>query len=352
MGISLRNAQFPISIDPRVHRLRVLDGWRGISILLVLAGHMLPLGPKWLQLNGMAATAGLSIFFCLSGFLIVSMLLRNSNVLSFFARRLFRILPLAWLVLLAMLIVQQAGSGAWYSNLLFYANLVPHALLPHGEHLWSLSVEMQFYVAAGLTVAALGSRGLLLVPAACIAVTLARVIYGMEISIITWFRVDEILAGGTLALFLNLSPLAPVARKWPSAVSLLLIAALFLTSHELLGPANYFRPYAAALLVYSTIYRREGLLQAALSSKLLCYFAKTSYALYVIHPLTEAGWLGEGDVFTKYAKRLISFTLTFFVAHISTMYYEKYWNELGHRLASHIEQRNTKESGYQSQPTI
>ena len=32
-------------------RLLVLDGWRAVSILLVLAAHMLPLGPKALMLN-------------------------------------------------------------------------------------------------------------------------------------------------------------------------------------------------------------------------------------------------------------------------------------------------------------
>ena len=43
--------------------LPVLDGWRGISISCVLAGHMLPLGPKVLGLNGMVATAGMSAVF-------------------------------------------------------------------------------------------------------------------------------------------------------------------------------------------------------------------------------------------------------------------------------------------------
>ena len=64
-------------------RLPALDGWRGISILCVLAGHMLPLGPKFLQFNEMIATTGMSLFFILSGFLIVSMLVRNDNVASF-----------------------------------------------------------------------------------------------------------------------------------------------------------------------------------------------------------------------------------------------------------------------------
>ena len=334
-----RDAPSSLALDPRTHRLRVLDGWRGISILLVMAGHMLPLGPKWLELNSMVAAAGLNIFFCLSGFLIVSMLLRNRNVISFFIRRLFRILPLAWLALLAILLVEQPESKAWYSNLLFYANLDPDTLLPHAEHLWSLSVEMQFYLAAGAVVAMLGLPGLFLVPVAGVAVTLARVIFGMESSIITWFCADQILAGGTLALFVNLSPLADTARKWPLWVPFLSLAGLFLTSHQLLGPANYFRPYVAALLIYSTIYPRNDRLHAVLSSRPLGYLAKTSYALYVVHPLSYAGWLGEGDVVIRYAKRMISFVLTFAVAHFSTAYYEKYWNELGHRLAARVEHK-------------
>lgn len=331
---------FPsMAVDPRTHRLRVLDGWRGISILFVMAGHMLPLGPKWLALNSMVAAAGLSIFFCLSGFLIVSMLLRNRHVMSFFIRRLCRILPLAWLALLLILVVEQPEAKAWYSNLLFYANLEPDTLLPHAEHLWSLSVEMQFYFAVGLAVAMLGRRGLFLVPVAGLAVTLARVLLGMESSIVTWFCADQILAGGTLALFMNLSPSADAARKWPPAVTVLSMAGLFLTSHQLLGPANYLRPYVTALLIYSTIHPRNDRLHAALSSRPLNYLAKTSYALYVVHPLSYAGWLGEGDVAVRYAKRIISFVLTFAVAHLSTTCYEKYWNELGHRLAARVERK-------------
>ena len=49
----------------------------------MLAGHMLPLGPKVLQLNETVAATGMSLFFTLSGFLIVSMLTKNDNVASF-----------------------------------------------------------------------------------------------------------------------------------------------------------------------------------------------------------------------------------------------------------------------------
>jgi peptidoglycan/LPS O-acetylase OafA/YrhL len=55
-------------------RFPALDGWRGISILLVLGGHLFPLGPKSLNMNECIAALGMAIFFTLSGFLITTTL--------------------------------------------------------------------------------------------------------------------------------------------------------------------------------------------------------------------------------------------------------------------------------------
>ena len=71
--------------------LAVLDGWRGISILFVLAAHLLPLGPKTWKLNSMAGPMGMALFFTLSGFLITRFLLDNVRVTDFLIRRLCRI---------------------------------------------------------------------------------------------------------------------------------------------------------------------------------------------------------------------------------------------------------------------
>jgi peptidoglycan/LPS O-acetylase OafA/YrhL len=84
-------------------RLKALDGWRGISILCVLAAHLLPLGPKSWQLNSAIGPLGMALFFTLSGFLITRFLLMHDNVLDFLTRRFFRIVPLAWLSMTGML---------------------------------------------------------------------------------------------------------------------------------------------------------------------------------------------------------------------------------------------------------
>ena len=42
-------------------RIPILDGWRATSILLVLGAHLLPLGPKVLQLNDTAGAMGMAL---------------------------------------------------------------------------------------------------------------------------------------------------------------------------------------------------------------------------------------------------------------------------------------------------
>jgi peptidoglycan/LPS O-acetylase OafA/YrhL len=320
-------------------RLPVLDGWRGISILCVLAGHMLPLGPKFLQLNLAIATTGMSLFFILSGFLIVSMLVHNDNVACFLVRRVCRIVPLAWSFLIVVLLFDGASWEAWRANLLFYANLPPFYLNYVNGHFWSLCVEMQFYLAIALAVGVAGRRALVLVPLLCATVTAARVAYGEPISIITWFRVDDILAGGCLALALGLPRIVKAASNLPALAPFLLLPLLLASCHPATGVLNYGRPYFAALLIGSTIVRSQNPLQQLLCGRMLSYLAQISFALYVIHPLTFSGWMGTGDITVRYTKRIGSFLLAFLFAHLSTFYFEKYWIQFGHRLAAQVDKK-------------
>ncbi len=163
----------------------MLDGWRALSILLVLAAHLLPLGPKLWNINGEVGVIGMAVFFTLSGFLIVSILQRDPDIGRFLVRRIARILPLAWLALILTLPLEKVGPPVWISNFLFYANLPPFPFAPWSGHFWSLGVEMQFYLAITILVLGLGRRGLWLVPMAAAAVTASRIVVGVEVSIVT-----------------------------------------------------------------------------------------------------------------------------------------------------------------------
>ena len=152
-----------VTKDTTKGRIAILDGWRAASILSVLAGHWFPLGPQSWQLNASFATGGMALFFCLSGFLITQLLLRDQRVGPFLVRRLARILPLAWLGMLLLALVP--GNLPYLPmNLAFYANLPPIRLLEGGNHLWSLCVEVQFYAVVALIVLCAGRRGLYALP--------------------------------------------------------------------------------------------------------------------------------------------------------------------------------------------
>jgi peptidoglycan/LPS O-acetylase OafA/YrhL len=303
-------------------RFKVLDGWRGISILLVLVCHLLPVGPSFLHLNFAVGVLGMALFFTLSGFLVTHFLIGRPYVIDFLIRRFLRILPLAWLYILIALLLYPVTRDAWLAHLFFYANYPPKPLIHVTDHLWSLCVEMHFYLGLALIVSLFKKKGLLLIPVLCLSVTLLRVFNSEHVSVITHFRVDEILAGGILALIYN-RQLGNELIKALSKVNYVYVLALLLVScHENAGFMNYFRPYLAATLVGVTLYNQNTRFAKLLEHKWLFYIASISYALYVIHPLLASSWLGSGDVIEKYSKRPLLFAALFLLAHLSTFNYE------------------------------
>jgi len=304
-------------------RIPILDGWRAISILLVLGSHLLPLGPHVLQLNWVAGAAGMALFFTLSGFLIVQFLAAGAPLGLFVVKRLARIVPLAWSAMAVLMVWHHYAPDVVVRNLLFVANLPPASFLVGGNHLWSLCVEMQFYLGVAAICAVFGRRGLYLVPVLALAVTIARIVDAQPISVVTWHRVDEILAGGTIALIYS-GWLGATSPKLLARLPLLPLALMFVAaSHPQAGPLQYLRPYFAAALVGASLTNAPVRFAKVLSSRPMAYIAEISYALYVVHGVLSATWLGTGGKAIKYLKRPLLFAATFAIAHVSTRYFEQ-----------------------------
>ncbi len=142
-------------------RIPSLDGLRAVSILLVIGLHSAqaygvahPVSRMWFALfNG---GFGVFVFFEISGFLITSLLLaehrkRGSISLSgFYVRRFFRIFPPFYLYIGVIV-----GLGLAGRLVVRWSDVVSSALFFHDfnaqgtswlEHLWSISVEEQFYL--------------------------------------------------------------------------------------------------------------------------------------------------------------------------------------------------------------
>jgi len=133
-------------------RIPSLDGLRAVSIALVVMGH-------WAELQfhssvaGAFANLGVRIFFLISGFLITTLLLSERKktgsicVREFYVRRAYRILPAA-MVFMAIAFIVFWRDLRWY-HMAAAAFYVTNFYFTHPwylGHLWSLSVEEQFYL--------------------------------------------------------------------------------------------------------------------------------------------------------------------------------------------------------------
>lgn len=311
-------------------RIGPLDGLRAASILLVLAAHLLPLGPKGLAVNAMAGVMGMSLFFVLSGFLIARAAGREP-LRAFVLKRLARIVPLAYVYIGVVALIHGAAPEALAAQLLFVINYSEPLMIAQTQHLWSLCVEIHFYACVAL-VMLIDRRALLLVWPACLAVTAVRIAEGGEQSILTHLRVDEILIGACVALL----PGSVRARLGWGHGRLVAAAAFWAACcHVEAGFLQYLRPYATGVLLVLILNAKEGFVVRTLSSAPLRYVARISYALYVIHPLFAHGWWNAGDLAERYLlKRPLGILATFLLAHLSTFHWERFWMDAARRVGA------------------
>lgn len=148
-------------------RVDFLDQLRAISIISVMANHvrsdLLPGGG-----------VGVGVFFALSGFLIARKLLKTPRnrfaYAGFIVRRVFRVYPLFLLVLALIAVCMRITHPDWFG--LFLQTLPRTALLYDGPEgwtgygigvLWTLRVEIAFYLSLPMALLILGARAGILI---------------------------------------------------------------------------------------------------------------------------------------------------------------------------------------------
>ena len=135
-----------------------LDGVRGVAILLVLGQH----APTRPLIDGYV---GVTVFFCLSGYLITTLLVRelqtgSIDLRAFYRRRAARLVPALVTVVAVTAVVlliarhdlsvgqifAPAGAALGYSTSLFDWAGHPFMTYDYFNYTWSLSIEEQFYL--------------------------------------------------------------------------------------------------------------------------------------------------------------------------------------------------------------
>ena len=292
-------------------RMPSLDGLRAISIVLVLLGHMTGtggapaflgtmLGSLWVNV----AELGVRIFFVISGLLITSLLLEERSKYGrislgrFFLRRTFRIFPAFLVFLLALWGAQSLGwlsltASDWLHALTYTVNYHPTRSWDIG-HLWSLSVEEQFYaIWPALLLLAGIRRGMVYAAAILVVAPVLRIVYvhylpgSADYVNVTFETAADSLAMGCLLAWQRDRLWAD--DRWRRAVSSpWLIAALFVLAYLLHARTQLalllgapLLNVAIALLIERSVRLHDRDLARLLNTRALVFIGVLSYSLYL-----------------------------------------------------------------------
>lgn len=292
-------------------RIPSLDGLRAISIMLVLIGHIAGTGgapatlmtlrtSSWVNLGDL----GVRVFFVISGLLITTLLLEEQATYGrislgrFFLRRTFRIFPAFLALLLGLWIAQTRGwitlGGAdWTHALTYTVNYHPERPWVIG-HLWSLSVEEQFYAIWPLLLLLAGIRRGMLYAAAIVCVApILRLVYlrylpnGGDYAGITFETAADSLAIGCLLAWLRDRLWAN--ERWRRSISTPWLAPAVLIAASLLHARTQLAfllgatamNIAIALFIERSIRLPDRGLPRLLNTRPLIFLGMLSYSLYL-----------------------------------------------------------------------
>ncbi|MER9686032.1 acyltransferase [Mesorhizobium sp. M0139] len=272
-------------------RLAYLDGWRGLSIALVLIGHFFPV--PGINLG----VLGVEFFFVLSGRLMGEILfIERFPLKKFFKRRFSRIYP-ALLVFVTSAMIGLSGTfiafkwKAALTALTFTYNYAGILITRAGalDHIWSLCVEEHAYIILALISVVVTGRGnvvRLLVTLSLLAMANGAISYwvlGMDYEHSYWrtdVHIASILLSASICLLKHDDRL-PAFLKSPYVSLVSAAAAILLFLDPVPTPIHYLLAVPLLALAVNTLDTSNWHLTGLLSSRPMVMIGLWSYSLYL-----------------------------------------------------------------------
>lgn len=316
-----------------------LDGMRGLGVMLVVLVHA-----SFVAFASFAATV--DMFFVVSGFLITTLLLEEDrrsgrvNLKQFYSRRVLRLFPLMYTVLILTLLaflavhlmfderelLDKAISDVLAGGTYMYHVVHPvhHELVGGGPapirplvQLWSLTVEEHFYLFGVLIVIFVVKRRwvtplMILFTVGWVAIGIAR--FGGHVGPrFAWYQRPDALLLGVVLAFINArmpSTWSPDAEKWwrRAATVAVVVCSLVVASGMFIAkPLGLYVPFlvpeggslhdglywgeygftlvsaCVAVMVLTFVRCPDHWAARILSFKLFTFMGVRSYAIYLIH---------------------------------------------------------------------
>ncbi len=298
-------------------RIDYIDVWRFLAVAMVIQAHVFVysglkvdfLRPYFDQLDRLG-DLGVLVFFVISGFVICSGLVAEKNkagsicLSAFYVRRCYRIIPPLWLYLSCLLLLdamdiikispQQAlTSASFLCNMPFPAGCSWFA-----GHTWTLAYEEQFYLMFPLL--------MLCVPLIGNSLRFAFAIAGMVVGSVLSLRTGHLFIGEYFMYFIFLltgcccalapKPIMDSIRRMPLAIWMTVIALLLVCIGYL--PVGIEKPVKAIcypvliLLMVLGTPTHHKFIEVIFKNKVLCYFGRISYTVYLWQELVTGHYLG------------------------------------------------------------
>jgi peptidoglycan/LPS O-acetylase OafA/YrhL len=310
-------------------RFPALDGLRAVAALLVVFFHFA--GPKYSWLSGWT---GVDVFFALSGFLITTLMLREESgkgkvsLRNFYIRRVFRIMPVYYVVLFAAAVLfwlRHAFWGVDFSEQLpYYLTFTTEFAGGHSGGWfglsWTLGIEQKFYLVWPLLAFGAGIAFSRLRPALTLVLLPVLLALGLLVKPM-WINYFVILLGCLLAVMMHSKRGFAIVRPLTHPVFGIAATALFVTSQlHVETMRDYFggeEPPTIALYSVSVLLMLPSLLNSGpvtwlLSTKPLEFIGARSYSLYLVQFIAGIIVAGLATTFTE--SRLITAIATTLVA--------------------------------------
>jgi peptidoglycan/LPS O-acetylase OafA/YrhL len=321
-----------------------LNGIRAIAVLLVIISHRFP-KDHFIHVFPLGSY-GVDIFFVLSGFLISRSLFyqikkndehtlsRLKIVKNFFFRRILRIFPIYYLLLIFLFLTGGIIGNEFKSNILWYVfygvnylNYYENKWFGALGHFWSLSVEEQFYIFWPLLLLFVFKKRILyLIFFMIIIGTIYPFFLDGKTSVLTLSCVNAFGIGALLAYFEIIKP------NYKSLFNTILRIVFFpilvlICINKMVVLIPYFSDrLAISILAVSVIgfcrYRsKHVLVTQILENKTLNFIGIISYGIYLYHNVVPKYWVlgcqknGLGDTSVNL------YVLIFGIINSNTFYY-------------------------------
>lgn len=298
---------------------------RALGIIFVIMSHLnlfITWSPAWI-VNLYAHAyfwGGVDLFFCVSGFVITKNIIKLTEIegkkefwseaLSFWIRRFYRLVPVAWFFLILKILISIFFSNAYFigtpsaniidfvaqvfhlSNFRYYYCNIGFSTCGTNPIYWSLSLEEQFYILLPIAIYFLRNKLHYLL----IALILIQFPIDRQLFSFGWLiRTDTIAWGCLIAIFSNSSfykLIAPVFLKsWlPRAICIImsLVALAVFARGEVVPFGIGIMAIPCAIMVFASSYNEGFAFKYLRNNFVMMWIASRSYSIYLSHVICFA----------------------------------------------------------------